>query len=54
MFIIEKYLFRSYELLFFVKDCTEGFDFDGFFFYGEIHKKYLAMPNLRSMKKRPH
>lgn len=40
--IIEKYLFRAYELLFFVKDIGEDFDYDGFFFDEDIHNEIFA------------
>ena len=40
--IIEKYLFRAYELLFFVKDIGEDFDYDGFFFDEAIHNEIFA------------
>ena len=40
--ITEKYLFRSYELLFFVNERGEDFDYEGFFFDEEIHNKILA------------
>jgi len=40
--IIEKYLFRAYELLYFVKDNISDFDFEEYFFDEESHNNVMA------------
>ncbi len=42
LLIIEKYLFRAYELLYFVGEPSEEFSFDEYFFDEAYHKKILT------------